>query len=302
LIFNGSTVTWGSPSPSGTAGGDLTGSYPNPSIASNTITSAKLQTSSVITSKLADGAVTSTKIADASVSPAKVNSSGATAGQALTYNGTTVVWGSPSVSGSAGGDLTGSYPNPTIAANAVTSTKIADASVSPAKVNSSGATTGQSLTYNGTTVVWGNPSVSGSAGGDLTGSYPNPTIAANAVTSTKIADASVTPAKVNSSGATSGQALTYNGTTVVWGSPSVSGSAGGDLTGSYPNPTIAANAVTSTKIADASVTPAKVNSSGATSGQALTYNGTTVVWGSPSVSGSAGGDLTGSYPNPTIAA
>lgn len=93
---------------------------------------------------------------------------------------------------------------------------------------------------------------SGAAGGDLTGTFPSPTIAAGAVTDTKVAagnkDGTAGTLSLRTLGTGAQQACAGNDSRLS-DSRSPSGSATGDLTGTYPAPTIAAGVVTDTKVA-----------------------------------------------------
>jgi hypothetical protein len=126
--------------PSGAAGGSLAGTYPNPAIADNAITSAKIQDGQVGMNELAGDAVTSAKIANGTVTGDDV---------AFDYAGSTS-------KGGAASDVacTGCVAEADLAASSVSKTRLAA---------SSGAA-GQVLGTDGSALVWQTP-----ANGDITG-------------------------------------------------------------------------------------------------------------------------------------
>lgn len=98
---------------------------------------------------------------------------------------------------------TGAVTSTVIAPDAISTAVIKDGSIPASKLQVTAGTNGQVLTYDAAAaggLSWSNASGGGTAtlGGDLTGSLSNAQIVANAITTTEIADAAVTNAKLAS--------------------------------------------------------------------------------------------------------
>ncbi|MEY3313408.1 MAG: hypothetical protein RLZZ578_928 [Bacteroidota bacterium] len=321
-------------------------------------TDLRIANNAVDTKHLKSNAVTTTKLADTSVTAAKINRMGAMTGQVLKWNGTTWVASNDSskiyFAGrgiriandsiinvgdtdstddvsidlvTTKGDVLGKFDSPYIRNGSVTSNKL----------NQMGASTGQILKWNGTTwapaldsgkvykaglgIAISNDSIINtgdrdssndvtitrtSANGEVLGRFDSLYIKDGAVRTAKLADTSVTGAKINRMGATTGQILKWNGTTWVAANDTTGKyfagagiaisndtiinlgdrdstndvtitrtSANGEVLGRFDSLYIKDGVVTTVKLANGAVTAAKLNQMGATTGQILKWNGTT---------------------------
>ena len=175
------------------------------SIATGGVTTAMLADNSVTSAKIGDGQIGTNDLANGAVTTTKVSNLGASSGQVLKYNGSSIAWAPDETAGditavSAGNGLTGGGVSGDVTLDV-------------------GAGAGIAVDANAISIA--------------TGGVTTAMLADNSVTSAKIGDgqvgtndlanASVTTAKISGGGASSGQVLKYNGTSVTWGSDAVGG-------------------------------------------------------------------------------
>lgn len=239
--------------PGGTAGGDLTGTYPNPTIANNTITSVKITDGTITTVDLADGSVTTNKILDGTIAAGDIADGAITSNKILDGTIATADLSDGSVTSTK--VLDGTIATADVADGAITTNKILDGTISNADINAAAAvavsklaagTNGQVLTTTAGVPVWTTPA----SGGTVTNIATGTGLSGGPITTTGTISLANSGVIANTYGSATqvptlivdatGRITSAANTTITGVTPG--GAAGGDLTGTYPNPTFATGA------------------------------------------------------------